>query len=71
MQEEAKLSSPLGPEEHCWRCDGVYVLSTMKSVYTRGYTPERAKTWIPLGKVCEPCLLGDVTIDVSHRRMPG
>ena len=70
MQEEAKLSGPLGPEQVCWRCEGVYVLSTMRTVYVRAYT-EGKTTWKPQGKVCEPCLAGDVTIDVSHRRMPG
>ena len=48
---------PLGPELVCWRCEGVYVESTMRTVYQRRYT-KGSRTWVPLGKVCEPCLKG-------------
>ena len=70
MQEEAKLSGPLGPEERCWRCEGVYVQSTLRTVYHRAYTAGKTK-WVPVGKICEPCLRGDVHIVKAERGLPG
>ena len=67
------IEGPLGLEAPCWRCGVVYQESTLKVVYQRGYTtdPKTARTWAQLGKVCEPCLAGDVEIMATRRRVPG
>ena len=64
------MAGELGPEMRCWRCEGVYVESTMRTVYHRAYTAGKTK-WISIGKICGPCLEGKVHILEATRDLPG